>query len=278
MTNAYRYDGFSVRGVHAYPGKPMPPMSVLFVNKNDTTQKQIFEKDDWPSASDWTPIGIVVVPGSHNHYGDGTNGVMSLGCLNTDGTMQTSGTTDNIAMQWSEYVTDTSLTNYITCNGSSHYGYAQLQTNSTATTLSYYSTPHITYPYTDLTATKHNVISEGSLSDYNGVRNTNILNTSEFIAAAACKKFKTLGTNAGDWYLPAEGELAYLPSIRYQVNNTISALNTKYGNVGVQLNTSYKYWSSSECYSSYAWAVGFDGIVDRSGKSNDFYVRAFLRF
>jgi len=278
-----RVIGASVRGVHRKPGKPMPPMSVLFVNKNDTTQKEIFKEEDWPSASDWTPIGIVVVPASHNRYGDGTNGIMSLGCLNTDGTMQTTGTTDNVTMQWGGYGTDTSLSNYTTCDGSNFYGYAQYQTKNSSTALSYASTPNIAYPYVDLTATEHNVISVGSLSDYDGVGNTNILNASAstYIAAAACKKFKTSGTSAGDWYLPAAGELAYLPSIRYQVNDTISALNTKYGNVGVRLNTSNFYWSSSECDNYYVWNVSMsNGYVNlyNYNKTSNLYVRAFLRF
>jgi len=279
--NSYRFYGFCVRGVYREPGNPMPPMSVLFVNKNDTTQKQIFEKNNWPSASDWTPIGIVVVPASHNRYGDKTNGIMSLGCLNTDGTMQTTGTTNNVTMQWGGIGTDTSLSNYTTCDGSNERGYLQFQANSSSTALSYADTPNITYPYTDLTATEHNVISVGSLSDYDGVGNTNILNASAstYIAAAACKKFKTSGTSAGDWYLPAAGELAYLPSIRYQVNDTISALNTKYGNVGVQLDTYQYYWSSSEYSSGYAWLVAMDnGNVDGYAKNSYFYVRAFLRF
>lgn len=281
MSILNRCTGFCVRGVYREPGNPMPPMSVLFVNKNDTTQKKIFEKNNWPSASDWTPIGIVVVPGSHNRYGDGTNGIMSLGCLNTDGTMQTTGTTDNVGMQWGGYGTDTSLTNYTTCDGSNQYGYAQYQTNNSSTALSYVGAPNITYPYTDLTATEHNVISTGSLSDYDGVGNTNILNASAstYIAAAACKKFKTSGTSAGDWYLPAAGELAYLPSIRYQVNDTITALNAKYGNVGVQLGTSNLYWSSSEYSSLGAWYVPMGlGRVGNYDKYNNGYVRAFLRF
>lgn len=276
-----RYNGLCIRGVYREPGKPMPPMSVLFVNKNDTTQKQIFEQANWPSASDWTPIGIVVVPASHNRYGDKTNGIMSLGCLNSNGTMQTTGTTDNVQLEWGGYGTDTSLTNYTTCDGSNKNYLVQLQTNSSSTTLSYDSVNNIAYPYTDLTATEHNVITAGSLSDYDGVGNTDILNASPstYIAAAACRKFYTVGTSAGDWYLPAAGELAYLPSIRYQVNDTITALNTQYGNVGVQLNTSNRYWSSSEYSSDYAWFVRMnDGVVQYSDKDSESYVRAFMRF
>lgn len=203
---------------------------------------------------------------------------MSLGCLYSNGTMQTSGTTDSQQIEWclNGYVTDTSLNNYDTCDGSNDRGFVQYQANSGSTALSYINTPHIAYPYTDLTATEHNVISTGSLSDYDGVGNTNKLYA---YAANACKNFYTVGTSAGDWYLPAEGELAYLPSIMYQVNDTISALNTKYGNVGLQLGMSKAYWSSSECNTNTAWLVNpTSGIVGNGNKSGRYCVRAFLRF
>jgi hypothetical protein len=195
--------------------------------------------------------------------------------------MQTSGTTDNLSMQWGGYGTDASLSNYTTSDGSNGSIYVQYQANSSATTLSYRTTPNIAYPYTDLTAIENSVISAGSLSDYNGVGNTNILNASPstYIAAAACKKFNTIGTSAGDWYLPAADELAYLPSIRHQVNGTISALNAKYGNVGVQLDTSFNYWSSSEYNANFAWSVNmYNGYVSNYDKGGYFLrVRAFLR-
>ena len=46
----------------------------------------IAEGDKWNSStypsSRYLPIGVVVVPGSHNVYGDGSCGVMSLKAMN----------------------------------------------------------------------------------------------------------------------------------------------------------------------------------------------------
>lgn len=287
--NGMRRDwGLSVRGVYQEPGKPMPPMRVLFVNKTDTTQKQIFEQDNWPSASDWTPIGIVVVPGSHNRYGDGKNGIMSLGCIGEDGTMQTTGTTDNLKVRWGSHAT--SAHGATTLDGSSsNYGYVQQQTNSSSAALSYsQSSWQVAYPYTNLNATENRVMRLGALWDCAGVWNTdkNIASTQSYSypAAEACRKFSTVGTSVGDWYLPAVGELAYLPSIRYQVNDTISALNAKYGNVGVMLDLDSEddtqYWSSTQGGGYYyAWCVYMkDGIVVNDNKNIDYHVRAFMRF
>jgi hypothetical protein len=122
-------------------------------------------------------------------------------------------------------------------------------------------------------------------------------------AAACAGRFKTVGTksfldvytgitsnstnygtsastkeNTGFWYLPAEGELCYLPSKKFEINKTILALNQKYGNVGVQLNTTAIYWSSSENSSFNPWSVHVGtGRVSYGNKDGDRHVRAFLR-
>jgi hypothetical protein len=73
-------------------GSQAEPLDVLF-SKNDGSELAIFKRGYWPNSG-WTPIGIVVVPGSHNRYGDGSCGVISLvsmDCNNPeDGTPVTS--------------------------------------------------------------------------------------------------------------------------------------------------------------------------------------------
>jgi cell division septal protein FtsQ len=63
------------------------------------------------------------------------------------------------------------------------------------------------------------------------------------------------------------------------INKTILALNQKYGNVGVQLDASNYYWSSSEYSDANAWHVYMsNGRVSYGGKSSyGGRVRAFLR-
>ena len=254
---------------------------VLFVKK-DTLEKRIFSKSEWPSKSSWTPIGIVVVPSSHDRYDDdGTCGIMSLGGINKSGNIQTNGADDSSTMAWANNYIDTSLTNYTTINGSDSYGYVHFQTSDGSTSCSfYYRTPHIQYPYTELNGTVvQPSYTAGSLSDYDGIGNTNKLNSSEYLAAYACKQVSTLGTSKGDWYLPSAGELAYLPSIRYEVNKTITSLCSNYGDVGSLLDTSNYYWSSTEYNNNIVWYVYLDnGYVYLSNKGNGNRVRPFLRF
>lgn len=79
-----------------------------------TSARKLFVSSDslssYPSDS-YTPIGIVVIPASHDVYGDGSCGVMSLKPMNCS-TPSTGGTSDQ-SMYWGEYGTDiSSLTNY----------------------------------------------------------------------------------------------------------------------------------------------------------------------
>lgn len=60
-------------------------------------------------AESYTPIGIVVVPGTHNVYGDGSCGVMSLREMNYS--TPDEGSTSRQGIYWGQYDSDTSLPN-----------------------------------------------------------------------------------------------------------------------------------------------------------------------
>lgn len=54
--------------------------------------------------------------------------------------------------------------------------------------------------------------------DFNGIRNTGCLIQYDVPEAVFCNSYKTAGTSAGDWYLPATGELQSV-SVNYQLVN-----------------------------------------------------------
>lgn len=138
-----------------------------------------------------------------------------------------------------------------------------------------------------------------AMSDFNGKENTKIITdlataqsdwkTAETImnkqngdyypAACCCWRYHTEGTKQGDWYLPACGELGYIMPPFNKINRTIANIRQAYGSsVGVNLSTSYYYWSSTECNSDYARYVGiYDGGVVANIKYYLDYVRAWLR-
>lgn len=74
-----------------------------------TNQRKLFTSSDnlsnYPAGS-YTPIGVVIIPASHNVYGDGSCGVMSLKPMNCD-TPSTGGTSEQY-MYWGVYGTDIS--------------------------------------------------------------------------------------------------------------------------------------------------------------------------
>ena len=76
-------------------------------------------------------------------------------------------------------------------------------------------------------------------------------NKSTYPAAWAAHEYKTVGTNAGDWCLPAAG-------IMTSIKNGMELINIGYGLVrGTKIGTSSYFWSSSENNSRYAWGSLF---------------------
>ena len=78
-----------------------------------------------------------------------------------------------------------------------------------------------------------------------------------------------------DWYLPAIGELAFIPPrlefIRDKIHGALIA-----GSEGIVLSTNY-FWSSTEKDSENAWEVGmYFGSINFHGKDGRNYIRAFL--
>ena len=97
--------------------------------------------------------------------------------------------------------------------------------------------------------------------DYNGKNNTATImayaktNNYKFPAAEYAYNYTTAGTKAGDWYLPAAGEIRAIYYEKTKLNERLTYL--KKNNIGQS-----SLWSSSEDSKYYAWIVGFDGWDD----------------
>lgn len=137
------------------------------------------------------------------------------------------------------------------------------------------------------------------LADFDGVGNTKVLcdlataqsdwKTADTItnqrdpgyspAACCCWRFHPEGTEQGEWYLPAMGELCYMMARFNKIQSSIQAVRDAGAeDFAVLLSTSGSYWSSSEYSSARARRVSTGyGYVDDYGKDNRGRVRAFLR-
>ena len=98
-------------------------------------------------------------------------------------------------------------------------------------------------------------------------------------AAQCCWRYHTVGTNQGDWYLPAGGELGYVASRLKAINNSIDKLVSS-GVEALVLPVRGFWWSSTE-YSSSSYVVllyfySNYAYLNFTLKNNRDYVRAFL--
>lgn len=131
------------------------------------------------------------------------------------------------------------------------------------------------------------VIMAAQTADWSGTI-TNNHSEGNYPPACCCRRFSTTGTNAGDWYLPAIGELAYLPVRLKEINLTLMALEKYVTAIHVGgANSQWDgdtygtwCWSSSERDSTNTWYVDTHG-----GNINIYYkyntnfrsrVRAFI--
>jgi len=264
----------------------------------------------------WTPIGVVVIPESHDVYGTGECAVMSLKYMNY--TTPNEGSISYQGMYWGGDNTDTSLYNYTYAAtiGSataqtetvSFTGYPYLPSDAfTATTCT--KDTNASYSSSERTAAPSPYLTDGSrnsqyytngnnaLSDFDGVGNTNILTglatgedwktatsitnnsgSTYYPAACCCWRYSTVGTVQGNWYLPACGELGYLCARFKTINNAIQYLIDLGFSDSCSLVASSYFWSSSEYSSDSARCVlMYYGNVYGNLKYDRYYVRAFLR-
>ena len=99
--------------------------------------------------------------------------------------------------------------------------------------------------------------SSAVTADWQGKNNTRLVleycktNGYSCPAFEYVNSYKTEGTLAGDWYLPAAGELKAIYGNKDVLNITLGKIG------GTKLGTNY-HWSSSEFSDYYAWYQAFD--------------------
>lgn len=226
-------------------------------------------------VSQYTPIGIVIIPTSHDVYGTGECGIMSLKPMNCNTPLE--GGTSDQSMYWGVSGTNISELPDLdkvpignTSDGiptsQNSYGYLPSDKFNTLkcnhnTNIFYSSARSIPSPYlTDGTrnpgyyqttppsssrnaladfdgkGNTQKIITQRGAKDYNSWKPTSNLET-DYPAASCCDMFHTEGTLQGDWYLPSMGELGYMIIFFNKINNAIHNIQTIYGSsIAVKLD------------------------------------------
>ena len=124
-----------------------------------------------------------------------------------------------------------------------------------------------------------NTLSESQAKqDFEGKANTAAIKSynnslSNYPAAKYAYNYTTVGTNVGDWYLPALGELNTVSSNKAYVDYALSLIDNGVISVGGY------YWSSSEGPSYYVWMIEIgNGYVKNRDRSNGYSVLPVLAF
>ena len=117
-----------------------------------------------------------------------------------------------------------------------------------------------------------------AFQDFNGKAKTAAIKAynsslSNYPAAKYAYEYKTTGTNVGEWYLPAFGELYTVYSNKDFLNYALSLVGKK------DIPTYYDHLSSSEISNNSMWDLSFrDGYVGQGYKHVGGYVRPVLAF
>lgn len=276
-----------------------------FLIKQNSLSKAIYP------ASKFTPIGVVVIPKSHDVYGTGEIGIVGLLYCDSDSSTNR-GVLDYKAVTWgSTYRAVSGLKNFTKVPNYGVAGSQQLDLiseensgclpttyNSAVKCLHddkayYYSetvnaapSPYLSngekndmYSSTDVPSSSLNM-----LSDFNGLSNTQAINemsSLDYPAARYAKNHIRPGTSKGDWYLPACGELGYLAARFQEIKDSFDKIKKIYNGefFAATLSTS-GLWSSTQNNASNAAAILMSkGTVAAYGKAVFTYgVLPFLRF
>ena len=117
-----------------------------------------------------------------------------------------------------------------------------------------------------------------AFQDVNGKANTAAIKAydsslSNYPAAKYAYNYTTTGTNVGEWYLPAYGELSTVYGNNAYMNYALSLVGKK------DIPTDDYHWSSSENSYDRAWVLKlYNGNDEDYGKYSDYYVLPVLAF
>ena len=244
------------------------------------------------------PIGVQIIPEDHDVYGNGKSGIVSL--KNMDINNPVYGNVSPISVCWGPVV-DTQIPSFSRVVVYDSNGELSVQNFGYLIKDGVYSYPsgHIPNPYLpDLSRNPdyydRTLSVNNALSDFAGKNNTRVCVkargskdystwtpsnvVADYPAATLCDMYHPEGTNQGDWYLPAAGEIGYLMVFWTEMNNVLSKIAQEYGSdsASVVLDNA-AIWTSSEFQAKNARYIHTSNGLGYSDKVTKYSVRAFIQ-
>lgn len=222
--------------------------TIIVVSKTD------FQPELYP-ANEYTPIGVVVVPSSHNIYGANKCSIISLNWINSNsetggaaqshywlGNTSSIGKTQGVPLLLDMNSNTGGYNYYIGVGDFPYQGGGKIPTNNTMDIKCGYGSHttngwYVPSPYLNDDSknpsyfmnsfNSNNTTYINGLTDFSG---SNILLLQKsYTPFDLCNKYYTDGTIKGGWYIPTIGELGYLMARIDDIENSINIIKSNYG-------------------------------------------------
>ena len=244
----------------------------------------------------YTPIGICVA--KTGFFGENEPArFMSLKYMNY--TTPETGSLTSQGMYWGNYGTDLNMIPNIqvTHNGGANYGYFTVDYYDSLSQINKIPSVFDTnnewntsilgevnqYATTDIDGrNKTDLMLASATSQSTWKTDTTITNESGAgyaPAACCCDRYHTVGTNAGDWYLGASGEMCMIIVQKTAINSKLAQIAAVYSTDCMSSLAANYYWSSTEYNSNNAYIVyAYFGNVINYVKNFNYIVVAMLAY
>ncbi len=272
---------------------PFNLLDILYANANG--EKKVDSAILDPSLG-YTPIGLCIA--GTGFFGTNEKARwMSLKYMNY--TKPETGSLTEQGMYWGNYRTDLNMISNIqtTYNDGTSNGYftvdyydSSSQTNKIPSMFNENNKWNTSvlgavnqYATTDIQGReKTDLILASATSRPTWMTDTSITNESGVgyaPAACCCARYHTLGTNAGDWYLGASGEMCMILVQKTAINAKLAQIAAVYSTDSISSLANSGYWSSTEHNSTDAFCVGIlSGRILYYLKSYNYSVVAMLAY
>ena len=266
-------------------------LDILYANANG--EKKVDSTILDPSLG-YTPIGLCIA--STGFFGaDEKARWMSLKYMNY--TTPETGSLTAQGMYWGNYGTDLNMIPNIqtTHNGGANWGYLTADwitstDNKIPSIFNENNEWNISvlgavnqYSTTDIQGKeKTDLILASATSQSTWMIDTSITNESGAgyaPAACCCARYHTVGTETGDWYLGASGEMCMIIVQKTTINAKLAQIAAVYSTDSISSLANGNYWSSTEYDSGNAYGVyAYGGYIDLFNKNGNYYVVAMLAY